>query len=39
VGSFAFQALALHNGPMSVIQPLLVTELVFALVLPGRAGR
>jgi hypothetical protein len=33
VGSFAFQALALHNGPMSVVQPLLVTELVFVLVL------
>jgi drug/metabolite transporter (DMT)-like permease len=33
VGSFGFQALALHNGPMSVVQPLLVTELVFTLVL------
>jgi drug/metabolite transporter (DMT)-like permease len=33
VGSFAFQALALHNGPMSVVQPLLITELVFTLVL------
>ena len=33
VGSFAFQALALHNGPMSVVQPLLVTELIFVLVL------
>ena len=33
VGSFVFQALALHNGPMSVVQPLLVTELVFVLVL------
>ena len=32
-GSFIFQALALHNGQMSVVQPLLVTELVFALVL------
>jgi drug/metabolite transporter (DMT)-like permease len=30
---FVFQALALHNGLMSVVQPLLVTELVFALVL------
>jgi drug/metabolite transporter (DMT)-like permease len=30
---FLFQALALHNGQMSVVQPLLVTELVFALVL------
>ena len=33
VGSFIFQALALHNGPISVVQPLLVTELVFVLVL------
>ena len=33
VGGFAFQALALHNGQLSVVQPLLVTELVFALVL------
>ena len=32
-GIFAFQALALHNGPMSVVQPVLVTELVFVLVL------
>ncbi len=31
--SFVFQALALHNGLLSVVQPLLVTELVFALVL------
>jgi drug/metabolite transporter (DMT)-like permease len=33
VASFVSQALALHNGPMSVVQPLLITELVFALVL------
>jgi hypothetical protein len=32
-GTFALQALALHNGPMSVVQPVLVTELVFVLVL------
>jgi drug/metabolite transporter (DMT)-like permease len=32
-GAFVFQALALHAGQMSVVQPLLVTELVFALVL------
>jgi drug/metabolite transporter (DMT)-like permease len=32
-GAFLFQAFALHNGQMSVVQPLLVTELVFALVL------
>ncbi len=31
--AFLFQALALHAGQMSVVQPLLVTELVFALVL------
>ena len=30
---FAFQAVALHSGQLSVVQPLLVTELVFALVL------
>lgn len=33
VGAFAFQALALHLGQLSVVQPLLVVELVFALVL------
>jgi drug/metabolite transporter (DMT)-like permease len=33
VGSFVFQALALLNGPMSVVQPLLITELIFGLVL------
>jgi hypothetical protein len=32
-GGFAFQAAALHNGALSVVQPLLVTELVFALLL------
>ena len=32
-GTFAFQALALHVGLMSVVQPVLVTELVFVLVL------
>jgi drug/metabolite transporter (DMT)-like permease len=30
-GTFVFQALALHNGPMSVVQPVLITELVFVL--------
>jgi len=29
----AFHAIALHNGQLAVVQPLLVTELVFALVL------
>jgi hypothetical protein len=32
-GAFAFQALALHDGQLSVVQPVLVTELVFVLVL------
>ena len=32
-GGFAFQAIALHNGALSIVQPLLVTELVFALLL------
>src|ERR1700733_5830574 len=32
-GGFAFQAVALHGGQLSVVQALLVTELVFALVL------
>jgi drug/metabolite transporter (DMT)-like permease len=31
--AFLFQALALHNGLVSVVQPLLATELAFALVL------
>lgn len=33
VAAFAFQALALHFGLLSVVQPLLLTELVFVLVL------
>ena len=32
-GAFFFQALALHDGLVSIVQPLLATELVFALVL------
>ena len=32
-GGFVFQALALHFGQLSVVQPLLVSELVFALAL------
>jgi drug/metabolite transporter (DMT)-like permease len=32
-GGFVFQAVALHSGQLSIVQPLLVTELVFALVL------
>jgi hypothetical protein len=30
---FAFQAIALHSGQLSIVQPVLVTELVFALLL------
>ena len=30
---FAFQAVALHSGQLSIVQPLLVTELVFVLLL------
>jgi hypothetical protein len=33
VAAFAFQAVALHLGQLSVVQPLLVTELVLSLVL------
>jgi len=33
LGAFAFQAVALENGQLSVVQALLVTELVFGLVL------
>ena len=32
-GAFACQAVALHYGQLSVVQPILVTELVFVLVL------
>ena len=32
-GSLIFQALALHFGPLSLVQPILVTELILALVL------
>ncbi len=32
-GSLVFQALALHFGPLSEVQPILVTELVITLVL------
>jgi hypothetical protein len=32
-GSLVFQSLALHFGPMSIVQPLLVSELVIALAL------
>jgi hypothetical protein len=49
VGAFVFRALALRNGLISVVQPLLATELVFMLVLrrfwdspvnsPGHLGR
>jgi len=33
LGAFVFQAIALHNGLLSLVQTLLMTELVFALFL------
>jgi drug/metabolite transporter (DMT)-like permease len=33
IGSFALQALALYNGRVSVVQSIMVTELVFTLVI------
>lgn len=33
LGSLIFQALALHFGPLATVQPVLIVELVFALVL------
>jgi drug/metabolite transporter (DMT)-like permease len=33
VAAFVFQAIALYNGPISVVQSILVSELVFSLVL------
>jgi drug/metabolite transporter (DMT)-like permease len=33
VGAFAFQAVALNFSPLSIVQPVLVTELVMALIL------
>jgi hypothetical protein len=33
IGSFVFQALALHSGRMSVVQSILITELVFTLII------
>lgn len=36
VASYGFQALALANGPLSVVQPLIVLEVVFALPLSAR---
>ena len=32
-GAFVFQALALNAGLLSIVQPLMATELIFALVL------
>ncbi len=31
--AFVFQAIALHDGQISIVQPLMATELIFALVL------
>src|SRR6516164_2698633 len=33
IASFVFQALALYNGRLSVVQSILVSELVFSLVI------
>jgi drug/metabolite transporter (DMT)-like permease len=33
LGAFVFQAVALHLGELSLVQPLLVSELIFALLL------
>ena len=33
IAAFVFQALALHDGLLSIVQPMLATELVFMLVL------
>jgi drug/metabolite transporter (DMT)-like permease len=33
IAAFVFQALALHDGQLSIVQPVLATELVFMLVL------
>ena len=33
LGSLVFQSVALHAGPMSLVQPLLVSELVIALIM------
>jgi drug/metabolite transporter (DMT)-like permease len=33
LGSFLCQAVALHNGPLSLVQPILVVELILALLL------
>ena len=33
LGSYVLQAGALNNGPLSVVQPLLITELIFVMVL------
>ena len=32
-GTYILQAGALHNGPLSLVQPLLVTEMIFVMVL------
>jgi drug/metabolite transporter (DMT)-like permease len=38
IASFGLQALALAYGPLTLVQPLIVTELVFAVPLGLRAG-
>ncbi|PZS38192.1 MAG: hypothetical protein DLM62_15070 [Pseudonocardiales bacterium] len=39
VGSYAFQAVALATGPLSLVQPLVVSELLFAVPISARRHR
>ncbi len=39
VGSYVFQAVALATGPLSLVQPLVVSELVFAVPISARRHR
>ncbi|WP_274564738.1 DMT family transporter [Streptomyces spiramyceticus] len=37
--AYVFQALALASGPLSLVQPIIVSELLFAIPLAARLGR
>src|SRR5438270_71912 len=39
VGSYLFQAIALATGPLSLVQPLVVSELLFAVPISARRHR
>jgi drug/metabolite transporter (DMT)-like permease len=39
VGSYVFQAIALATGPLSLVQPLVVSELLFAIPISARCHR